>query len=480
VSEERDHFVFGPRDRRGLIAGARAGQLVLVAAGFVLALASLHLVRGPARVPTAMTFIVASLASVTWPIGGRTVEEWVPVVLAFSTKSIVRANRSVIGVALSTRDARKRSVFDGFEIAEVSPKSTPPFGVLVDRRSSTATALVELGGEAYALLSESERLRRVEGWAGVLASVARDAGAIHRLQWIERTVPDVSDAMRTHLERSLDASSQTRPHPNALRSYRELLASETSVALVHECFVAVSVRTPKGGAVTREERGQAHSPSSERLSEEIILLAERCHHAGVPVRGVLSRVGLESMIRRSFDAVAALTPPSSPWPVAVETTWAAIRADGLWHATFWVAEWPRHEVGSDFLLPLLVGTRGRRTISLVMAPIPPLRAVRRAEHARTSRVADAELRRRHGFANTARARSEDESVVRREEELAAGHAAFRFSAYVTVSSPERDVLERSCRDVVHAAALSGLDLRRLYGDQAVALCFTLPTGRGRS
>ena len=81
---------------------------------------------------------------------------------------------------------------------------------------------------------------------------------------------------------------------------------------------------------------------------------------------------------------------------------------------------------------------------------------------------------------TPRARSEDETVLRREAELAAGHAAFRFSSYVTVSASERDVLERSCREVVHAAALCGLDLRRLYGDQAAALCFTLPTGRGCS
>jgi hypothetical protein len=45
----------------------------------------------------------------------------------------------------------------------------------------------------------------------------------------------------------------------------------------------------------------------------------------------------------------------------------------------------------------------RRTIAVTMAPVAPLRAVRRAEHDRTSGVADAELRNRHGFAVTARA-----------------------------------------------------------------------------
>ena len=44
--------------------------------------------------------------------------------------------------------------------------------------------------------------------------------------------------------------------------------------------------------------------------------------------------------------------------------------------------------------------------------------------------------------------------------------------------PERDELEDVCRKVAHAAALCGLDLRRLFGTQADALCCTLPVGRG--
>ncbi len=480
MSETRERFVFGPRDRRGLVAGARTGQLAVVAFGLILALASIHAVHGPARAPIALAAVVASIAAVSWPIGGRTVEEWVPIVLSFFSKIVVRTNRSIVGVAMTTASARRPSIFESFAIDEVSLRNAPPFGVLLDRRTSSASALVELGGESYALLSEAERMRRVEGWSGVLASIARDTGAIHRLQWIERTVPDVSDAIRTHIESSLDASSNSLPPPNALRSYRELLAAETNAALVHECYVAISVRTPKGRGMNHSEAGWAGIRWTEQLSEELALLANRCGQAGVPLRGVLSRVGLEALVRRSFDTFATPKRSCLPWPVALEAAWAAVRTDGLWHATFWIAEWPRHEVGSDFLLPLLVGVRARRSVSLVMAPIPPLRAIKRAEHARTSRVADAELRRRHGFAHTARARSEDETVIRREAELAAGHAAFRFSAYVTVSAPERDVLERSCRDVAHAAALSGLDLRRLYGDQAAALCFTLPTGRGRS
>jgi hypothetical protein len=478
MSESPERFLFGPRDRRGLIAGVRTGQLVVVGVGLAGALVTSHVVRAPARAPISIACVIISIAVVTWPIAGRTVEEWVPVALGYSTRSLAGANRSVVGVEMSARRTDRPSIFDGIEIASIEMSNGRQIGALLDRRSAAASALVELGGESFALLSESERTRRIDGWAGVLAGVTRRAGELYRLQWIERTVPDTADGLRRHLEARLDATDGGTGARSAVHSYEELVTREPPATLVHECFVAISVRTPNGRVLRSQGGEPVEGAWRGRLLSQVVLLAERCRHAGMPVRGLVSPEGLETAIRRSFDPLGPMTKSGIPWPVGVETVWGAMRTDGQWHTTFWVAEWPRHEVGSDFLLPLLIGVRARRTVSLVMAPVPAARAVKRAEHARTSRLADAELRRRHGFADTARARSEDESVLRREAELAAGHGAFRYSAYVTVSAPDREALERSCREVVNAAALCGLDLRRLYGDQATAFCFTLPTGRG--
>jgi hypothetical protein len=113
-----------------------------------------------------------------------------------------------------------------------------------------------------------------------------------------------------------------------------------------------------------------------------------------------------------------------------------------------------------------------------MEPVNPSRATKRAEHARTSARADSEIRLRHGFSQTARASRQHDAVIRREEELASGHAAYRFSGYVTVSAPDATALERSCARVEQAAALARLELRRLFGSQAEAFCCTLPVGRG--
>ena len=68
--------------------------------------------------------------------------------------------------------------------------------------------------------------------------------------------------------------------------------------------------------------------------------------------------------------------------------------------------------------------------------------------------------------------------MRREQELADGHASIRFAGYVTVSARDEAHLERSFVEVAHAAQQSRLELQRLYGEQDAAFTYTLPLCRG--
>jgi hypothetical protein len=196
--------------------------------------------------------------------------------------------------------------------------------------------------------------------------------------------------------------------------------------------------------------------------------------------GVLSPSQLAAVIRST--AAAADAPEGLadrwPWPFAVDETWSAFRTDATWHAVYWIADWPRTGVGSGFLLPLMLEGRLRRTIGVTMAPVPPLRAVRRAEHDRTSGAADAELRRRHGFAVTARNRHEHEATTRREAELAEGHSAFRFTGYLAVTADDEEALAAACARLEQIAAQAQLELHRMYGAQQDGYSCILPTGRG--
>jgi hypothetical protein len=69
-------------------------------------------------------------------------------------------------------------------------------------------------------------------------------------------------------------------------------------------------------------------------------------------------------------------------------------------------------------------------------------------------------------------------VLQREAELADGHGEYTFSGYVTVSGPDRVGLEAACAEIEQAAQQARVDLRRLYGQQREAFCWTLPLARG--
>jgi len=227
------------------------------------------------------------------------------------------------------------------------------------------------------------------------------------------------------------------------------------------------------------------------LLREVSILRRRLGEAGIDAGAVLDPHALVSAIRRGYETDAwvgtwddsrPLAPggaaAAAPWPMAIAADWGRVRVDGSWLATYWVAEWPRTEVGPDFLGPLLLSSDIRRAVSVVMEPLSPLRAARSIEQARTADIADAELRRRGGFLPTARRRREQELLIHRETELADGHAPYGFTGYVTVISDEVGQLDDACTQVEQAAARAGLELRRCYGDQARAFACTLPLGRG--
>ena len=169
----------------------------------------------------------------------------------------------------------------------------------------------------------------------------------------------------------------------------------------------------------------------------------------------LARLAAADGERDGIDEAAA-------WPVATEASWGAYRADGAVHATYWIAGWPRTDVGAAFLSPLLLHAQVVRAVGVTIEPISPIRAIREVEASRTSDLADEELRGRMGFMETARRRRVADATTRREEELADGHAAVRFAGYVTVSARSFDELEHHCSEVEHAAQMARLELLRLY------------------
>ena len=381
-------YRFGPRERGGSLAGWRPGQILTVAVGLVIGVLVLRgraqRGRGGGRGLRAGAVRRHGHRAGVGPHRGR-----------------VAARRRVLGGARGRgcRGAGRMGALRGVRLLRAGWQD---MGVVHDRATRTLTAALSLRGRSFALLGPDEQDRRVGAWSSVLASLAREGSPVHRVQWVAASFPDDGRGVHAYLaaEAVADAASASTA------SYEALLADMDSHACAHDVVLAVQVRLTKsvevGCAALAREVGVARAPAGRR---------RRAGGVGAQRRGPGPPVAAHLRGRRAERAGAASTASAEdPWPMAMEETWSSVRVDGMVHATFWVAEWPRIEVRSDFLAPLLLGS-ARSTFAVVMEPLGSDAAVRKVEASRTADLADSELRRRGGFVSTARHARESEVLA---------------------------------------------------------------------
>lgn len=445
-----------------MVAGWRGGQLAVLAVGLLVAVVVLRGRPSIGGVAGALTAVALSAAASTWPLQGRTAEQWAP-----------DAVRHMSGT-LSRRGRARCTPFATLEILRVDA-GRAPVAVVFDRRARTYTSVLRARGPGFVLLGAEDKSARVTSWSGVLSALARQGSSVHRLQWLARCLPDDGTEVHRHWR---SAGVLDDDHP-AQRSYGALLAAEAGDSRTHEVLLALTVDARRAGRAVRSAGG-GHRGACILVVREVAWLRQQLADAGIDSGALLDPAELAQVVRQGFDPVPGgdrTRQAAWPWPMGMEAEWGRLRADGTWHVTYWVAEWPRRDVGPDFLAPLLLsGVRG--TAALVMEPVDATEAARRVERARTADIADAELRHRGGFLSSARRHREEEVLIQREHELADGHAQYRFSGYVTVTAMDPDAVEDACARVEQAAGRSGIELRRCYGDQARAFTCTLPLGRG--
>jgi hypothetical protein len=519
VRPERVRYRFGPLEQRGLIAGWRGGQIGAVATGLVCGVLALRAHPSVPGVLGALVFTGVGVAVACWPVRGRTGEQWLPLVVRWLAAELRGGHRQLAdapglghlarvdrqegvgptaSVALARPEGRRRrtppGVFEGLRIQPApvgDDPSGPVAGVVIDARARTATAVLAVQGHSFALLGPVEQDARIGAWARVLAAMAREGSPVHRVQWVESCLPDDGRAVRGHQLACAELGADTAPG----RSYASLVDQSAPVTRRHRVLLALSIHTAHSARVIRGQGGGSAGVAAVLL-REVVALQRLMEEADATVEGILGPRALATVVRETSAPMSAVGGPGTdpataggpdepgdrvsdgcPWPMVVDPGWDSVHVDATWHATYWIAEWPRVEVTPDFLGPLLFSPI-RRSISLVMEPVSPSRAARQVAQARTADIADGELRRRGGFLVTARQTREKEGAEHRDVELADGHAQYRFSGYVTVTAESPDDLNDACGSIEQAAGQTRMDLRRLYGEQDVAFACTLPLGRG--
>lgn len=458
-------YRFEPLERRGLLLGLGAGQLAVLGMALVAGVAMVtHWpgVKGLAAGAGAL----AVAGALCRPVVGRPPAHWAGLALSFAGRRREQVSqppghdRLVPGLCLPA------AVFvPGVRLHQLGATADgPALGVLVDERMGTVAAVLRARGGPFCLADGIEKDALVAGWASVLESLAAGRSNLARFQWCQRAVPADSEALLAHLRRAGDPSSP------GLAGQAARVSGAGARSWRHETLLVVSMRRRPG-------RGAPVPEDALALRNELRSLRTQLRAAGILCEGALDGQGVARALGGYLVPAPGGAGHSYPWPLAFDEHWSEVRGDGLWHRTYWVAEWPRSRVGPDFLTPLLMGT-GRRSFSVTMAPVPPEQAMRDAEASRTAQIADSHLRAQGGFLETAKHRRQAEAVEGREAELADGRAAFRLSGYVSVSAAERAGLDAASAELERSAASAQLCLRPLYGQQREALSWALPMGRG--
>jgi hypothetical protein len=490
-------YRFGPLERRGWIGALRPGQLVILGGSVFLTIILVQALKSGLGLALGVVILSLGALGTFVPLHGRPLNEWVPVIGVFMARkatgrSRFRSRAPEAGTRLVGGD---EPVKLPESIGKVELLAFPfrgvELGVLADRPNHTFSAVIQARARSFVLLDPVDKAHRLAGWAGVIAGLAREGSPISRVQWIERTAPDDPDALSRYLREAIDPSIGLDALP--LQSYLRLTHAAAPVTEQHELYIVLQVNASKAGRAIKQAGGK-DTGACMVLARELETMARRLESAEVEVLHALGPRRLAATIRLSYDPHARANlarldsidvdnrkggvAARNAWPMRTEERWGYYQTNDVVHATYWIAEWPRIDVGPDFLAPLLVQTRSMRTVAVTMEPVPPLKAMRAVGFAKTADVADEELRQKLGFLGTAKRRNQADAVNRREQELADGHADVRFSGYITVTADNPEALAEACGEVEHAAGQSRLELQRCDGEQELCFSYTLPMGRG--
>jgi hypothetical protein len=499
MSAEEVRFVFGPRDRRGLLLGLRLGQLAFLICGGIAVLA---IVMGSRASPLALVLVVvvvaiAGLAAFV-PLAGRGADEWLPPLAHFvltgkrtwRSRQPRRGQRLVVSrrgeVCAVEEQPELPPVLRGCILLGV-PVARGLLGVVRDARLATWTAVLRVHGSGFALLDNSEKTSRMAAWGAVQSALAHRGGSVAAVQVLVRSMGADLGALAADLceRRDLDLGSPI------LRSYLALLDESSPVTLAQDIHIALQLSASRSRRQVRQAGG-GDAGAGALLSRQLQAFQARLERAGLAVDGALPPRLLAHALREAFDPAALTTlrlagrrdperegvSISNAGPLVARAGWRCYETDSGLHVSYWISEWPRTPVGPDYLVPLLLQTSARVAVSVRMEPVDPVRARRDLEMARTEHLAEMELRARHGFRTSIDRHRQADAVERREAELADGHAEFRFSGHITVTAHSVEELERACGHVEEQARASCLDVRRMDGEHDLGFCATLPICRG--
>ncbi|MBN3933214.1 hypothetical protein IQ279_27035 [Streptomyces verrucosisporus] len=468
---------FPHRSRRGILLGLSLPQLLLASVALTLLLVTV-VSTGLLGVVALAPLWAAAAALVVIRRHGRSLIDWAPIVTRYAYR---RRTGQTLWLARPVTRPRQDGVLHlpgtAASLKVVTPGDSANGAAAVhDPHHQTLTAVARVSSRAFALLDPATQNANLNGWGRALAGIAR-TGHVARVQVLERTVPDSGDTLSRHWARHGRAEA-----PVAGQIYSELVASAGPAAAPHETYLAISLDLK----AARRLIGQAGGglPGAFTVMEQITSsITQAVRNSGLTVTSWLSAREIAAVIRTAYDpgALAALqqwsdtgraeADPAAAGPVVQVEEYDRLATDTARHATYWVENWPRVEMGAGFLHGLMFTAGVRRSLSLIYVPQGLESALRDVQRRKAAIVADAGERARRGQVDSEEDSVEYADVKTRERQLIAGHADVALTGLVTVTAQSDALLDAACAQIETAAVTAGVDLRRLNYQQPDA--FTL-------
>lgn len=479
---------FASRERRGLFLGLSFAQLMVigsvVAVLLVTLLVDVNVIWAVLPVAAVVFFFGVGtyrrepMMLIIWQAcrygiraaNGQTRfrrDVWMRVATASLTVGYTRAAEAAPFVA-------SRFLLPG-ALGDVQIVQIPGSGAFVyNARGNLASITVRVGSRAWALRDKGAQEAAYDGFVEWLSSLENMPGLI------EATARIRVDRASTNELRDYLAARQEQFHPEVtpelVQEYWKLTQAASKRSMGFSNTITLTFSTTKLNAVIRDA-GKGMAGLATVLKERVAALEAAIEHAGLGLAGWLDANELDTALAAAADPVAASSrrerqsaDPAwvqvNPPIMGVDEGWDSLRIDESWHQTFWVAEWPRTDVRTGFLEPLLYAGDSTRVITLQVHPIPIHKALAEVNRAQTDMETAATIRMKLQSRITLEHVREAEALEVRESDLVDGFGDVQFRGFVTVSAESKDALAKARSEIQQASHTARVNLASLSGQQA--------------
>src|SRR4051794_16398347 len=229
-------YVFGRRDRGGLLLGFRASQLLVLGTGVTAVLVGLLTAGGRGGLVGVLLCCLAGVVALV-PVQGRPLVDWARPVTHYLFLRVTGRGRYLGGARALHRSRHvPRLDLPGLgQALRVLETQTPLGPVAVLRYRDRWTIVLEVTGTSYVLADRATQHRRVTAWGALLPQPGQEGPPIAALQWLDPPPPDPGHALTEGWP------PRGAPPPPYATAYRALIGGGGPAATRHETYLAVSI-----------------------------------------------------------------------------------------------------------------------------------------------------------------------------------------------------------------------------------------------